>query len=71
MSDNLRGSSPVTLADDLLDGAEAIAEFLGAKPRRVYYLAQKKHLPIGHVGGKLIARRSELTAAVSQKREGA
>lgn len=65
------GNSPTTLADDLLDGAEAIARFLGTDRSRVYYIAKRQYLPIGHIGGKLVASRSILGAAVSQKVRGA
>jgi hypothetical protein len=51
------------LADDLLRGAYEIAEFIfGARARRrkVYYLAEKTHLPVFRLGSQLCARRSVL-----------
>lgn len=53
------------LSDDLLTGARAIADYLGWKPRRVYYAAELGSLPIGRVGSILIARKTELRLALS------
>jgi hypothetical protein len=51
------------LADDLLNGAREIAEFLGTNEREVYHLAKTKRLPIGRLGKKLIASRAQLRRA--------
>ena len=51
------------LADDLLNGGPEIAEFLGCPVREVYHLANTKRLPIGRLGRKLIASRSQLRRA--------
>ena len=54
------------LADDLLDGAEEIAEFLFGnaqkkkKRRRVYHLAATGQLPLARMGSRLIGRKSTL-----------
>lgn len=32
-----------TIADDLLQGAQAIADFTGFKPRQIYNMADKGH----------------------------
>jgi hypothetical protein len=58
-------SEPVTLADDLLRGADAIAEFVfgNAKCRRkIYYLAgaAKTNFPVFRLGSVLCARKSTL-----------
>jgi hypothetical protein len=45
---------------DLLTGAEAIATFMGMKPRRVYHLAETQRLPVFRIGATLCARRSTL-----------
>ena len=55
----------IPLSDDLLTGARAIADYLGWKPRRVYYAAEFDFLPIGRVGSILIARKSELQRALT------
>jgi hypothetical protein len=60
------------LAHDLLDGAGEIAEFLYGdtsrpKIRRVYYLAERKLLPIFQLGSILHARKSTLLAAIAER----
>ena len=54
------------VADDLLNGAAEIAEFLGTNTREVYYLRQTKRLPIGNIGRKLIASRAQLSRAAKR-----
>ena len=51
------------LADDLLNGAAEIAAFLGTNTREIYHLHKTKRLPIGRLGRKLIATRSQLRRA--------
>jgi hypothetical protein len=55
---------PQPLADDLLRGADEIAEFIfgerGKARRKVYYLAESSHLPVFRLGSLLCARRSVL-----------
>jgi hypothetical protein len=56
------------LADDLLDGGAEIADFLRelglrANTREVYHLHKTRRLPIGRLGRKLIASRSQLRRA--------
>jgi hypothetical protein len=51
------------LADDLLIGAPAIANYLGVKETAVYHLHKKKRLPIGKLGKNLIASRRKLDRA--------
>jgi hypothetical protein len=56
-------SLPFELADDILRGADEIAEFLfGSRSyrRKVYYLAACTKLPVFRLGTKLCARRSVL-----------
>lgn len=59
---------PNDLAGDILEGADAIAEFLfGSKEsrRKVYYLAECSKLPIFRLGSVLCARRSVLLKFIS------
>jgi hypothetical protein len=58
-----------TLADDLLVGAEPIAQFTGLKQRAIYHAAATGHLPIFKIGSLLAARKSELRAALSAARK--
>jgi hypothetical protein len=58
----------VSFADDFLPGAEAIAEFYFGPPvtrkkkRQVYYRADRKLLPIFHVGNQICSRKSLIRA---------
>lgn len=47
------------LADDLLIGAENIADFIGLSPRQVYH--QSARLKLKHLGGMLIGSKRRLT----------
>jgi hypothetical protein len=61
-------SAPAGLAGDVIEGADAIAEFLfGSKKyrRRVYYLAESSRLPIFRLGSVLCARKSVLLEFIS------
>ncbi|MEJ0047148.1 MAG: hypothetical protein WDN04_14300 [Rhodospirillales bacterium] len=56
------------LADDLLRGADEIAEFIFGKRggrRKIYYLAETSHLPVFRLGAVLCARRSILLRWIS------
>jgi hypothetical protein len=53
-------SAPSPLADDILFGATAIAAELGWPERRVYYLAERKALPVDKLGGTLVSTKSRL-----------
>ncbi len=53
------------LADDLLEGADAIATFMGWNRRRVYYAAERKLIPIFRMGDHLSARKSTLLRYVA------
>lgn len=59
----LPNSASNELADDILRGADEIAEFIfGARGsrRKIYYLAETSHLPVFRLGAVLCARRSVL-----------
>jgi hypothetical protein len=65
-----RPLAPVRLADDLLEGAAAIADFLFGDPklrRRVYWLAEKQSLPVFRLGVTLCARPSTLRQWVAEQ----
>ena len=64
-SPNTSAENPPPLADDLLNGADAIAAYLGWSRSRVFYSVRRRYLPIGNVGSLLIARKSELNAALT------
>jgi hypothetical protein len=59
----IQNTAAPDLANDLLRGADEIAEFIfGARGsrRKVYYLAETSHLPVFLLGAVLCARRSVL-----------
>jgi hypothetical protein len=59
---------PTDLAEDILEGAEAISEFLFGSPefrRKVYYLAECSKLPVFRLGSMLCARKSVLLGFIS------
>lgn len=51
-----------TLADDLLVGAQAIAQETGLTERQVFYFAAKGALPVRKMGRLLTASRRRLRA---------
>ena len=51
------------LRDDLLTGAKAAADYIGATPRTVYHMAENGTLPCVKRGKRLFFRKSELEAA--------
>ncbi len=61
-------------AEDLLEGAEAIALFIfGTEKarRKVYYQIERKYLPVFRIGDKICARKSTLrNMAAAQERAG-
>jgi hypothetical protein len=60
----------VSLADDILEGAEEIKAFLfGARGdrRRVYYLIERGGLPHFRLGGRIYARKSTLLNWIEQQ----
>ncbi len=61
---------PANLANDLIWGAQAIADYLGCPRWQVYYLARNGNIPVQKLGKKtMVARRSELDRATSALKE--
>ena len=61
-----------TLSDDLLRGAEAIADFLygdSTQRRKVYHLAESSRLPIFRLGSVLCARRTVLLHWITEQEQ--
>jgi hypothetical protein len=53
-------SDDEALSEDLLDGAERIAEYTGWPTRRVFYLLEKGLIPAFKIGNRWTARKSRL-----------
>lgn len=61
-----------TIADDLLEGADAIAAFLfgdSGDKRKVYHLVQSGALPSFRMGNTVCARKSTLLAWIKRQEE--
>jgi hypothetical protein len=54
------------LARDILEGAVAIAGFLGKTERQTNYLLEKKQIPAFKLGGRWHARKTTLAAHVER-----
>lgn len=61
------GIGNVNLSDDMLRGADAIADFMGMKRRQIYHLTETSRLPVFRVGSVLCARRSTLLGWVEDQ----
>jgi hypothetical protein len=64
-----RETRPVddSLADDLIEGGEAIAAFTGIPAPRVFYLCERGLLPVFKIGTTWAARKSELRARLTSR----
>ncbi|GAA0471431.1 hypothetical protein GCM10009096_10530 [Parasphingorhabdus litoris] len=51
------------LNQDLLDGAQEAADYIGVHPRSVYNMANSGRLPVIRMGRRLFFRKSEIDAA--------
>lgn len=52
--------SPASPATDVIQGAEAVAEYLGLSRRQIYHAVEHGYLPVFRIGGIICARRSTL-----------
>jgi hypothetical protein len=48
------------LSDDLLVGIKPIANWLKLPTRKVFYMAEKKHLPLFKIGKQWAGRKSSI-----------
>ena len=53
---------PLALADDNLDGANAIAAFIGQPRRRTIYLLECGYIPAGKIGNRWTASKRKIRA---------
>lgn len=60
-------STQVTLARDMLYGANAIADYLGVPRRAIYHLVAKGNIPHFRMGETVCARKSTLTAWIANQ----
>ncbi|WP_028748011.1 helix-turn-helix domain-containing protein [Rhizobium mesoamericanum] len=57
------------LADDVLEGATAIAIFMNLKARQVYTAVSAGHIPHYRIGSNLFARKSTLLAWIAKQEQ--
>jgi len=70
---NMPVSNTSPLAEELLEGAGAIAIFLFGDfeaRRKVYYLAEQQSLPVFRLGKRICARKSTLQGWISEQEHG-
>jgi hypothetical protein len=60
----------MALADDMIQGAEAIAKEMGVPTRRAFILMENKAIPAFKMLGKWYARRSTLRAHIEKLERG-
>lgn len=54
------------LADDLLLGAKAVAEWMGASERQIYYWAQSRRFGLFRIGDKIAGRKTTILANLAR-----
>lgn len=57
------------IANDLLKGADAIADFLGMDRRAVYFAVSKNRLPTFRIGSGVFARKSTLLGWIEKQED--
>lgn len=55
------------LADDLLQGADDIAKFMGLSRRQAYHLAAAGRIPVFKMGAIVCARRSTILSWIAEQ----
>lgn len=63
-------SESAALADDILRGADQIAQYLfgdGRQRRKIYHLAETSRIPVFRLGSLLCARKTTLHAWIAEQ----
>ena len=58
---------PLQLADDLLQGADSIAAFMGVTRRQAYHWAAEGRIPVFKLGALICARKSTILNWIAQQ----
>lgn len=58
------------IAEDLIEGAEAIGVEYGFDPRRTFQMLEKKAIPAFKFGGRWFARRSTIRSDIERRERG-
>jgi hypothetical protein len=67
MTNDSSGDRKVPLKDDILYGAKQIAKFLGCTERKVFYLKEKKLLPLGSIGSQIVGSKSVIRRHIASQ----
>ena len=62
-----RPDATYNLAQDILQGAQAIADFGGWTRRQVYHFVRKHNLPVIRIGSALSARKTSILRWIEQR----
>ncbi|WP_044549851.1 hypothetical protein [Azospirillum lipoferum] len=60
-------AAPPTLADDLLQGADSIAKFMGVTRRQAYHFVADGRIPTFRIGAIICARKSTILNWIAQQ----
>lgn len=58
----MRDNPAATITDDALRGVVEIADFIGERRRRTFYLCERGLIPVGKLGSRWIASKTKLRA---------
>jgi len=56
----------LSIAEDTLEGIEAIADHIGKSKRKAYYLAETRQIPVFKMAGKWHMRKSTYAAHIAR-----
>lgn len=60
-------TAPPTLADDILQGADSIAKFMGVTRRQAYHFVADGRIPTFRIGAIICARKSTILNWIAQQ----
>jgi hypothetical protein len=60
-------AAPLQLADDLLQGADSIAKFMGVTRRQAYHFVADGRIPTFRIGAIICARKSTILNWIAQQ----
>ena len=60
-------TAPLQLADDLLQGADSIAKFMGVTRRQAYHFVADGRIPTFRIGAIICARKSTILNWIAQQ----
>jgi hypothetical protein len=67
----LPAADDIDIADDLIEGVDAIAEFIGKKPRAVFLLCNAQEIPAFKLLGRWHMRKSRYRRHIAELEDAA